>query len=244
MFISIFILSGGVDGDDVEELMINYNKERIKVRIYVKFKDREDAHYKLEISKNQFAYLKSSEKSSITDPNLSPNTTKSFSDADDLTSYNIYMSDEDFSNILNDRTLETRYPAYLEIYYPNGDVETHSVVIKTRGNANRGYIKSSFTVESFDDFFNDADEIKLRSMISDDTLIREKLAYSYFEKLGHIAPQFSETMVIINNIPFGFYQVTEAVKDDFFKKRDLDVNNYYYARNISSPYLANLPNLR
>ncbi len=232
----------GVDEENIDEVKVNYNKERIKVRVYVKFKDREDAHYKLEISQNQFAYLKSSDESEINDPNLSPNDTKSFDD-DNLTSYKLYMSDEDFNNILDDRTLETRYPAYLEIYYSNDDVETHSVVIKTRGNANRGYIKSSFTVESFDDFFNDEDEIKLRSMISDETLIKEKLAYSSFEKLGYVAPQFSETILSINNVPFGFYQVTEAIKDDFFKRRNLDVDNYYYARNISSPYLANLTSL-
>lgn len=232
----------GTNAKEISSLKVNYNKEKMNVRILVEYKKKNAEHYKLEIKSDQFSYMETAKKSIIEDPNIAPNslnTNLPYS----VAKVKVYMEEDDFDSILENRTLNTRYPAYLKILYPGGDIETHSVLIKIRGNANRGYIKSSYTIESFDDFDNGLDEIKLRSMISDESLIREKLVYTAFSKMGYPEPSFSEALLELNNNSFGFYQITEGIKQDFFDRREINVKNWFYAQNVTSPYLANLTDL-
>jgi len=170
-----------------------------------------------------------------------------------LPSMHVYTSPEDFGNLLENRTVNNRYPAYFEIRYPNGKTSSMSAQIKTRGNASRGYIKSSFTVEFLDDmsqnkaFYGDefltySDEIKLRSHISDETEIKEKLAYDGFRELGYPEPDFFDVLFTVNGVDMGLYQITEPIESEFFDARDIDYDVYAYARNITSPFHANLEN--
>lgn len=237
--------------EDIEKITIDYNEEKFEISILIEYKNEKKRHLKLSVKEDDFAYLKTDVKNSMEDPNLLPNPAKQPSS--NVPHLKIYLSHDDFKSLLIDRTITSRYPGYLEIFYPDGTVESHSILIKTRGNANRGYIKSSFTVETFkninanknfakDDFLKNTNEFKLRSMIGDPSMIKEKLIYKAYKDLGYIAPDFFEVTTEINDLPFGFYQITEAIKKDFFQNHDTNTENYYYSQNITSPYLANLVN--
>ncbi len=165
--------------------------------------------------------------------------------------FDIEMSSSDFEHFFNNTTRNTRYPASLKMVYPNGKKEIYSIVLKARGNANRGYIKPSLTIESFqdftenkmyhgDEFLEKNKEIKLRSFINEETMIHEKLFYKSTKELGHPAPDFFETLVRINGVPFGLFQVTEPIKKDFFKKRNISTTDYFYAQNINAEFDTDL----
>ena len=165
--------------------------------------------------------------------------------------FDIEMSSKNFEHFFANTTRNTRYPATLKISYPDGEVLQYSITLKARGNANRGYIKPSLTIESFqkfsensmyygDEFLKKNDEIKLRSFINEESMVHEKLFYRSAKGLNLPAPDFFEALVKINDIPFGFFQITEPIKKEFFKKRDLETTDYFYAQNINAKFDTNL----
>ncbi|MBI4235483.1 CotH kinase family protein [Candidatus Peregrinibacteria bacterium] len=237
------------NAENIAKVTVDYDEEKFALAFLVEYKNEKKEHFKLAVKQDDFSYLKTEVKNTLEDPNLLPNPAKQ--PDSNIPHLKIYLDHDDFKSLLIDRTITSRYPAYLEIFYPDGTVESHSILIKTRGNANRGYIKSSFTVETFkninanknfakDDFLKNTNEFKLRSMIGDQSMIKEKLIYQTYKDIGHIAPDFFEVTMEVNNLPFGLYQITEAIKKDFFQNHGVKTENYYYAQNITSPYLANL----
>ncbi len=229
--------------DQIKILNTVYNSERKKGEIEILTKNNQRIFYKSFIKENQFKDLKNNdllkEKQELREMNLFPNEIDFVPKG--IPKMRFYLSSNNFKKIFVDRTSDRRYEAFLEIEYPDGQILERNILIKTRGNANRGFIKSSFTIESFndfvenenfngDEFFINSNEFKLRSFINEKTMIKEKLFYKTFAKLDHFAPDFFETWVEINGVHIGFYQVTEAVKENFFIRRDLETKNYYYAK--------------
>jgi|GEM_PF-6133782 len=224
----------GVGLDEIEDVELEMNEGRIEAELLVEFADGNVDYYVLQIEEDEFEYLKEDARNLIDDPNILPNLVSAPS-LGGVAKVNVSMGAEDFEMILKNRTFNTRYPAYVEIDRPGEEAYVQSAVIKTRGNANRGYIKPSFTIEPFNDR-----EFKLRSLIADESMILEKLVYGIMEDLGYLAPAFEEAVLEINGVPFGMYQITEPIDDQFFADREVDVDYYYYARNVTSPYPANM----
>ncbi|MBN2087935.1 CotH kinase family protein [Candidatus Peregrinibacteria bacterium] len=244
--------------DKITNVKAFYNKDKLDIEMEVELKNGNKKTYGLDTSDDQFAFLKDEYfkngfpaiKDKLDDMGLLPNSV-AYPKNNSIPKIKIYMDDKDFESIYIHRTANWRYRAYMEMTYPNGEVVSKSILIKTRGNANRGYIKSSYTIEAFSDFKDEEsyegdeflkgnDEFKLRSFINDETLIHEKLYYDAFAKLGNIAPEFFEVTVDINGIPMGLYQATEPVKKSFFKERNISTDNYFYAQNSGSELNTNL----
>ncbi len=242
---------------DIEKITLVFEDrmdEILEMNLLIEYnRNRPTERYEMEVREDQFKHFKKSEKTKTDDPNVLPNEVPPLEKKSPfVTHIKIFMKDEDYKRIMEKRTVDDRYPAWLELHYPDGEIQTKSIVIKTRGNAGRGYLKSSYTIEAFgrleqndnfkgDEFLSGANEFKLRSHITEETLIREKLIYKGFEALGHPNPKFFETTLEINNQPMGFYQVTEAIKKSFFEHRNIDFIDYYYPRNRNTKEMqANL----
>ncbi|MBT3864532.1 hypothetical protein HOE67_01820 [Candidatus Peregrinibacteria bacterium] len=235
---------------NIESFVLDFNEERMKVKMLVRFRHGEDRCYKLNVGQYDFLYLKSNNGTKLSNKNLLPNVVEEkphFS----VPVMKVFMSEYDFESIFETRTSNERYPAYLEMAYPDGDLQSKSVLIKTRGNAHRGFIKSSFTIESFtnfdenskyhrDEFLQGIDEVKLRSHVGDEDSVTEKLMYRAFATLGYPEPEFFEVFVELNGVPMGLYQVTEPVTKGFFERRGINVGDYYYADNKTSAYSSNM----
>ncbi len=234
----------------------NYGREQIGLT--VNYSNGEKVYYETHPLIDQYVFLKDDfsesafehAKEKLMERQLLPSSVE-IPDDNQVPQMDIFMDEMDFLNIFIHRTSDQRYPAHLVLTYPNGEVVERSVLIKTRGNATRGYIKSSYTIEAFenfedvndfdgDEFLADHDEMKLRSFINEETLLHEKLFYRSFEAMGQPAPEFFESTVTINGVNMGFYQVTEPIKKDFFRRRDIDTENYFYATNVASVYETNL----
>lgn len=261
--VEIFVLTKGnvyehfytIEGENInniDRVDVSFDPDRLTGGLQALYKNKESQIFRIKIQERQFEFLKdqidAKERKKVRDKlagmNLLPNEVRSLGGID-IPKLKVHLSESDFENIFRHRTSNERYKSFLEIIYPDGEEERRSIMIKTRGNASRGYIKSSFTIESFkdfddnpdfegDEFFKNSDEFKLRGFISEETMIHEKLFYEAFKRLGHLAPDFFEVNVEINGIPMGFYQLTEPVKKKFFERRGIQTNNYFYAQNNDS----------
>jgi hypothetical protein len=247
---------------DFENIILSIDETRIldRTEFLVEYVgDVPNRRYVVKVDPDQFLYLKTIEKhfeglEHLLPKNISPpELGNSF-----VPSMKLFMSNENFNALRTQTRLNARYPAWLEIHYPDGVVQGTSVLIKIRGNSSRSDSKFSLTVEAFDefqqnpnfsgdDFLHRSNEFKLRNFIrdnldifSDYSLIREQLFYFGFEQLGYPSPQFFNATLEINNRNFGFYQVTEAIKSNFFRKRDINVGDYFYPLNFRSHYRGDL----
>ena len=247
-----------VSPQEIQEINVSYSPVRMDGRIQIIKKNGNQEILKLSVKNRQFEFLKNrffitksrTSKLQIEQMGLLPNDIPVVSN-ETIPTIKIYLAEKDLFNIFAKRTSNRRYRAFLEMIYPDGSMQSRSIVMKTRGNASRGYIKSSYTIESFDDFEENAyfpgdeflaesDEFKMRSFIGEETMIHEKLFYQAFNDLGYSAPNFFGALLQINGVNMGFYQVTEPIKKDFFRYRSINTENYFYARNSGSIYDTNL----
>ncbi len=250
----LFLSSGQLIPNEKDILKINawFDFEKWEGEIEINYKSGKIEIFRPKIKKSQFNsdfnsqnnidFLKKYKRS----PRLItiPNRTR-------IPIFEIELDTDNFQHFFTNTTRNTRYPASLKMVYPNEENKNYSIVLKARGNANRGYIKPSLTIESFqkftenkmyhgDEFLEKNNEIKLRSFINEETMIHEKLFYRSAQKLGIPAPNFFEALIKINGIPFGLFQVTEPIKKEFFQKRNISTTNYFYAQNINAKFNTDL----
>jgi spore coat protein H len=115
----------------------------------------------------------------------------------------------------------------------NGVTETvDSVGFRLRGNTSRASEKKSFKV-SFDTFidgreYRGLDKMNLNGEHNDPTIMRAKLSWDIFEKMGVKAPRSNHVSLFINDVFYGLYLNVEHIDNEFLKKEfDGDSGNLY-----------------
>jgi len=243
---------------EIAAVQLSFDRQRLQGQMQIEFASDEVQTLKAKVSKNQFEFLRGEfeleqsvlAKKEIAARHLLPNPAARPA-SDDLPRLKFYLSENDLLSIFQHRTANRRFPAFLEMIFPDGQITRRSVLLKTRGNASRGFIKSSFTVESFtdfqenenfpgDEFLQSGDEFKMRSLIDESTQIHEKLFYRAAAKLGILAPEFFSATAQINGIDLGLFQITESVGKKFFKRRGINTEEFFYARNSGAVFDTNL----
>jgi len=128
---------------------------------------------------------------------------------------------------VNTRDLQTlRANTNDNTYYPADltwkTVKVRNVAIRVRGQGSRNPQKPGFRVDmshyTTDQKFVGLNAIILDNIWQDDSLLREKLAFTMFEKIGLPAPRESFCRLYINNEYQGLYAVTEEIDGDFAKR--------------------------
>jgi len=115
----------------------------------------------------------------------------------------------------------------------NGVTETvDSVGFRLRGNTSRASEKKSFKV-SFDTFidgreYRGLDKMNLNGEHNDPTIMRAKLSWDIFEKMGVKAPRSNHVSLFIHDVFYGLYLNVEHIDNEFLKKAfDGDSGNLY-----------------
>ncbi|MBO6572816.1 T9SS type A sorting domain-containing protein [bacterium] len=115
----------------------------------------------------------------------------------------------------------------------DGVTETvDSVGFRLRGNTSRASEKKSFKV-SFDTFidgreYRGLDKMNLNGEHNDPTILRAKLSWDIFEKMGVKAPRSNHVSLYINDVFYGLYLNVEHIDNEFLKKEfDGDPGNLY-----------------
>jgi spore coat protein CotH len=128
---------------------------------------------------------------------------------------------------VNSRDLRTLHEKYLDNTYYTADltwknVKVRNVGIRSRGSGSRNATKLGLRVDmsryTTGQTFVGLSAIVLDNLWQDDSLIRERLAFTFFERLGLGAPRESYCRLFINNEYQGLYTITEEIDGPFAQR--------------------------
>ena len=128
---------------------------------------------------------------------------------------------------VNSRDLRTLRERFADNTYYTADltwknVKVRNVGIRSRGQGSRNATKLGLRVDmahyTTNQKFVGLSTIILDNMWQDDSMLREKLAFTFFEKLGQPAPRESYCRLFINNEYQGLYTITEEIDGPFAER--------------------------
>jgi spore coat protein CotH len=144
---------------------------------------------------------------------------------------------------VNSRDLKTLRERFADNTYYTADltwrnVKVRNVGIRSRGAGSRNGTKIGLRVDmahyTTGQTLVGLSTIVLDNLWQDDAMIRERLAFTLFERLGIAAPRESFCRLFINNEYQGLYAVTEEIDGDFVRRvtgeTDGTVFEYHYVR--------------
>ena len=144
---------------------------------------------------------------------------------------------------VNSRDLRTLRERFSENTYYTADltwrnIRVRNVGIRSRGLGSRNGTKLGLRVDmaryTTGQTLVGLSTIILDNMWQDDAMIRERLAFTMFERVGLAAPRESFCRLFINNEYQGLYAITEEIDGDFARRvtgeADGTVFEYHYLR--------------
>lgn len=148
----------------------------------------------------------------------------------------LFMNEGDLKE-LRDRYQENVYfPADLEW----GDVKVASVGVRSRGLSSRNAAKPGLRVD-FNRYvsgqrFLGLASIALDNLVSDPSMIRERVAMALFSRLGQPVPREAFARLYVNNVFQGLYAIIEAVDGDFLERTFQQRSGYLFERRFNGVY--------
>ena len=114
---------------------------------------------------------------------------------------------------------DSLHPASVTFHNENIDVSLDSVGFRLRGNTSRTAAKKSFKLD-FNEFIKGQDiagiqKFNLKGEQNDPSLIRSKISFELFEKIGLEASRVAYTTLYINDVYMGLYENIEHIDDCF-----------------------------
>ncbi|KAF8938198.1 coth protein-domain-containing protein [Dissophora ornata] len=97
----------------------------------------------------------------------------------------------------------------------------NNITLKTSGKSSKEFAKQSYKLKFDTDYnqtFYSRPNIKLRSMATEPTMIREKLYIDMLNSVGVPTQQGSYVRLFINNEPYGLFLMVEDIKKSFAKQ--------------------------
>jgi spore coat protein CotH len=128
---------------------------------------------------------------------------------------------------VNSRDLRALHEQYLDNTYYAADltwknVKLRNVAIRSRGQGSRNPTKLGLRVDmsryTTGQTLVGLGAIVLDNLWQDDSLIRERLAFTFFDRLGLGAPRESYCRLFINNEYQGLYTITEEIDGPFAQR--------------------------
>jgi spore coat protein CotH len=128
---------------------------------------------------------------------------------------------------VNSRDLRALHEKYLDNTYYTADltwknIKVRNVGIRSRGQGSRNPTKLGLRVDmsryTTGQTFVGLGAIVLDNLWQDDSLIRERLAFTFFDRLGLGAPRESYCRLFINNEYQGLYTITEEIDGPFAQR--------------------------
>jgi spore coat protein CotH len=129
---------------------------------------------------------------------------------------------------VNTRDLKTLREKFRDNTYYTADltwknVKVRNVGIRSRGQGSRNATKLGLRVDmaryTTGQKFVGLSTIILDNLWQDDSMIREKLAFTFFERLGQTSPRESYCRLFINNEYQGLYTITEEIDGTYAQRQ-------------------------
>jgi spore coat protein CotH len=149
---------------------------------------------------------------------LPAQTTGDLFDPNVLHEIRLSISARDLQRLRDHYLDNTHYPADVQWR----GVKVRNAAVRSRGHASRSATKLGLQID-FDRYtagqrFAGLRSLVLDNMWQDPSMLRERVAMAFFERMGESAPRVSFAKVFINNVYQGLYGVVEPV-DDLFLTR-------------------------
>jgi len=115
--------------------------------------------------------------------------------------------------------------------------KTYDITMTYRGNHTREFRKKSYHIifNTYNEEFR-AKEIHLNAEYRDPSLIRNKLSFEFFQKIGCLVPQSTHVFLFINGKAEGVYLLIESVDQYFLKERNLPLGPIFYGVNYHANF--------
>jgi spore coat protein H len=155
-------------------------------------------------------------------------------DSNSLQEIRLHVNSRDLRTLRANTELNTYYTA--DLTWRN--IRVRNVGIRSRGQGSRNPTKIGLRVD-MDRYTTDQTFVGLKTIIldnawQDDSLIRERLAFGLFERMGLPAPRESFCRLFINDEYQGVYTITEEIDAAFAKRvtgeSDGTLFEYHYVR--------------
>jgi spore coat protein CotH len=147
--------------------------------------------------------------------------------------------------VINERDLKELRERYLEnVYFPADlhwrGLHVQNVGVRSRGLASRSATKPGLRID-FNRYtsgqrFLGLASIALDNLVTDPTMVRERLAMAFFHHLGQPAPRETFSRVYINNVFQGLYAIVESIDGDFLTRTLGERNGYLFERRFMSEF--------
>lgn len=146
---------------------------------------------------------------------------------------------------INERDLRELRERYLENVYVPADFEwrgqrVRNVGIRSRGLASRNAeklgLKIDFNRYSSGQRFLGLASLVLDNLVTDPSMVRERVSMALFARLGQPAPRESFARVFINDGYEGLYAIVEPVDSSFLARALAETSGYLFERHFVQPF--------
>ncbi len=144
-------------------------------------------------------------------------------DDSELPRIDLTIDQDDLYQLYADPYSDQEFPSKFRFTRGALSEEVAEVGIRCRGNTSRDKQKKSFRV-SFNTFleggeFHDLEKMNLNAEVNDPSMVRSKLSWTVYRKLGIASVRSNHVLLYINNEFFGVYINTEHIDENFVKSR-------------------------
>lgn len=146
-------------------------------------------------------------------------------DATKVTEINIEIDAADFNWLIENADKEEYRGCDVTI----NDASFSNVGIRPKGNSSLRTVMQDETTDrysfklEFDTYVEGQDcfglnKISLNNILSDNTYMKEYLAYNLFETMGVVTPEYAYANITVNGEPWGLYLAVECLEEDFVER--------------------------
>ena len=151
-------------------------------------------------------------------PSASAQTVADLFDTNTIQEIRLSVNSRDLRTLRERFALNTYYPA--DLTWRN--VKVRNVGIRSRGLGSRNPTKIGLRIDmaryTTNQTFVGLSTIILDNLWQDDSMLRERLAFTFFERLGQSAPRESFCRLFINNEYQGLYVITEEIDGSYSRR--------------------------
>ena len=159
-------------------------------------------------------------------------------DVNTLHEVRLSVNSRDLAKLRQNFGTNTYYPA--DLTWKN--VKVRNVGIRSRGLGSRNPNKLGLRVDiaryTSGQKFVGLSSLVLDNIWQDDSMLRERLAFTFFERMLEPAPLESFCRLYINNVYQGLYAITEEIDADFVRRVTGETNGFLFEYHWVQPWRA------
>jgi hypothetical protein len=161
-------------------------------------------------------------------PDPAPDPTAEFFDDSVVQEIRLVINPKDWDQLKLDFQLNTYYACHFTF---RGET-VRNVMIRSRGTGSRSGTKPALRVD-FNRFdpnqrFRGLKSVVLRNNTQDPTMLHERVAMKFFQRMGIPAPRETHARLFINDAYAGLYTIVETIDKDFLRRNYQEDDGHLY----------------